>query len=415
MTLRKIFIASTCVFVSSVSAQSADVPLPVAPESVDYVRVCDAFGTGFFYIPGTETCLRLRGRVRAEYRLNNFGTPTSIPQAYGALRNNWSHRAEDATSSMARGYVYFDARTNTEFGLVRAFTEIKVTAESDDAGDTSVSLGKAYVQFGGLTVGRAGSFFDFYTGNTFGTLGQQWSDNGDSWVAAYTAGFGSGVSATLSIEDGSYRRQGLEVAGAANYAAPRSVNYAGNRWPDLVGQLRIDQGWGSAQLMGALHEVRFADASARGVIGWAVGAGATLNMSSILEGANLTLQGVFSDGALKYTSVNLPSIAYDAVYNPANDKTYTGQAWSLSGGAYLPWTNTVSTSLDASFVNVDEKIGFTKYSLQRWNVGGNLVWEPVTGLQLGSELEYRSTNVNREDLITSYDEMVATFRVQRSF
>ncbi|WP_206064828.1 porin [Nitratireductor mangrovi] len=45
--------------------------LPVAAwsdeEAVDYVRVCDAFGTGFYYIPGTETCLRIGGRIRAEF------------------------------------------------------------------------------------------------------------------------------------------------------------------------------------------------------------------------------------------------------------------------------------------------------------------------------------------------------------
>lgn len=28
-----------------------------AQEYPDYVRVCDAFGTGFFYIPGTDTCV----------------------------------------------------------------------------------------------------------------------------------------------------------------------------------------------------------------------------------------------------------------------------------------------------------------------------------------------------------------------
>ena len=35
--------------------------------AVEYVRVCSTYGAGFFYIPGTETCLRIGGRVRAEY------------------------------------------------------------------------------------------------------------------------------------------------------------------------------------------------------------------------------------------------------------------------------------------------------------------------------------------------------------
>ena len=29
----------------------------------------------------------------------------------------------------------------------------------------------------------------------------------------------------------------------------------GQRIPDLVGNLRVDQAWGSAQIMGALHQV----------------------------------------------------------------------------------------------------------------------------------------------------------------
>lgn len=32
-----------------------------AEEPVDYVRICDAYGSGYYYIPGTETCLRIRG------------------------------------------------------------------------------------------------------------------------------------------------------------------------------------------------------------------------------------------------------------------------------------------------------------------------------------------------------------------
>src|SRR5690606_7290094 len=42
------------------AAQAAD--LSVA-EPVDYVRVCDAFGAGYWYIPGTDTCIAIGGEV----------------------------------------------------------------------------------------------------------------------------------------------------------------------------------------------------------------------------------------------------------------------------------------------------------------------------------------------------------------
>lgn len=47
-------------------------------EPIEYVRICDAFGSGFFYIPGTDTCLRVGGYIRGDlvdgpdYRIRGF-------------------------------------------------------------------------------------------------------------------------------------------------------------------------------------------------------------------------------------------------------------------------------------------------------------------------------------------------------
>src|SRR3954464_1296280 len=52
-------------------AQAADLPVKkTAP--VEYVRVCTAYGAGFFYIPGTDTCLRVGGRARFEYEFRSY-------------------------------------------------------------------------------------------------------------------------------------------------------------------------------------------------------------------------------------------------------------------------------------------------------------------------------------------------------
>ena len=63
MNLKSLLFGSAAVLAAGTGAQAAD--LPVA-EPVEYVRICDAFGTGFYYIPGTDTCLRISGRVRVE-------------------------------------------------------------------------------------------------------------------------------------------------------------------------------------------------------------------------------------------------------------------------------------------------------------------------------------------------------------
>ncbi len=34
---------------------------------VEYVKVCETYGAGFYYIPGTDTCIRLGGRVRTDF------------------------------------------------------------------------------------------------------------------------------------------------------------------------------------------------------------------------------------------------------------------------------------------------------------------------------------------------------------
>ncbi|TYL22958.1 porin, partial [Streptococcus pyogenes] len=46
------------------SAYAADPTVIAEPEPAEFVNICDVYGVGFFYIPGTETCLRLSGYVR---------------------------------------------------------------------------------------------------------------------------------------------------------------------------------------------------------------------------------------------------------------------------------------------------------------------------------------------------------------
>ena len=60
MKLKTLLLSSAAAFAVVGGAQAAD--LSVA-EPVDYVKVCDAFGAGYWYIPGTDTCLKIGGLV----------------------------------------------------------------------------------------------------------------------------------------------------------------------------------------------------------------------------------------------------------------------------------------------------------------------------------------------------------------
>ncbi|HZH52421.1 MAG TPA: porin, partial [Microvirga sp.] len=58
--VKSLVLGSVTGFAAVVSAQAADLPVKKAAP-VEYVRVCSTYGAGFFYIPGTETCLRVGG------------------------------------------------------------------------------------------------------------------------------------------------------------------------------------------------------------------------------------------------------------------------------------------------------------------------------------------------------------------
>src|SRR5665647_54685 len=108
----------------------------------------------------------------------------------------------------------------------------------------------AFIQFAGFTAGSTASFFEFdgqgYSNITpFVTSSQA---GGGIGVFAYTAQFGNGLSATIAAEDPTVRRS--SILNAFGTAA-----YGGRRWPDVVANLRVDQAWGSAQIMGAIHDV----------------------------------------------------------------------------------------------------------------------------------------------------------------
>ena len=370
---------------AATGASAAD--LPVAPEPVDYVKVCDAYGARFFYIPGTDTCLRVGGRVRAQYTLNNMANDNT---------DGFGGRDADNYSMIGRGYLYLDSRTSTEFGLLRTYAEFQGTSGG------SVVADKAFIQWGGLTAGYATSFFDFFTGQSYiGPVTRNWSDQTTDLIA-YTAAFGNGFSATVSLEEGGYREVDSASAG---------VQYGGQYLPDLVANLRVDQGWGSAQLSAALHDVRSNNvAHAAGVdseLGWAVQGGVIINLPMLSSSSNIAFQAAYADGALAYLGVADNSIYYDLAAVSGNGKTSDG--WNVGAGIYHQM-GAIGVSLDGSYLDVD--LAGTNNDVTRWAIDGSVKWAPVSGLDMGLAVGYANTDI---DNVSDVDELKAAFRIQRTF
>ncbi|MBG6162211.1 hypothetical protein IWQ54_001867 [Labrenzia sp. EL_195] len=375
-------------------ANAAD--LPVAPEPIDYVRICDAYGSRFYYIPGTETCLRVRGRVRTEFRVRNFGE----------AENSWGNRDSDGYQWRSRGYLYLDARTQTEFGTLRGFIEMYMQQTNESAG---YSIDNAYIQWGGLLAGLTNSNFDFFTGYSFNAQVESYSDQSLNQVA-YTYAFGNGFNATIALEDRSDREASIGLNGG-------TLGYGGTRVPDAIGVLGVSQGWGEAQIMGALHQVypnsvyNGTTGGSEDKLGWAVGAGVEIEFGGFANGGSIALQGVYTDGASAYGSTGWDSRITDAVWD--GNSTETTKTWNVFGGVSLGLTETVELNVEGGYHNVDA--GTSAYDFRQWSVTSNLVWEPVSGLIIGPELQYRDIDYSAASGLNDTYQLYGTFRMQRSF
>jgi len=137
--------------------------------------------------------------------------------------------------------------------------------------------------------------------------------------------------------------------------------YGGQQIGDTVANLRVDQAWGSAQVMGALHEVNAtyyslttataASAPAVGnghpsdAWGWAAGAGVKILTPFVSQGDYLQTQFNVTQGALRYI-FNTPNTNYGAT----NGSLQT--LGVLSDGVYggtLASGNTTSVQLTSAW------------------------------------------------------------------
>src|SRR5215207_97808 len=394
---KSLFLGSVAGLAAVAGAQAADLPAKKAA-AVEYVRVCSTYGAGFFYIPGTETCLRVGGRVRAEFQ---YLEPTD--------------GEDDAIGFRARGRLNIDARTATAYGLLRTFVRFEMTRDTGVYGfsSTSANVDQAFIQFGGLTAGRTVSFFmnSDLPNDNWGTL--RFYDAPTVNVFAYTFSFGNGFSATIAAEEGSY--------------ATSLFTEAGQTMPDVVANLKYAGTWGSAQLGGALHQLRsdtlFGTEYPDSTLGWAVTAQGSVNLPMLAEGDALWIAATYADGALGYLGFdpdvgvgNASSTVVDA-YIGADGDIDTGRGWSIAGGLNHYWTPTIRQNIFGSYARVEYSANAPALAndFNEWRAGSNLIWSPVSGLDIGVEVLY--SNLDPRGIVGNDDDDAweGRLRVQRDF
>ncbi len=308
------------------------------------MKICSLYGVGFYYVPGTDMCLKLGGWARYE---QGYGYNSSFTTEF--FNNNLNNRSTNDNNWRVKGVISVDARDQTPFGTVRSYVAIGTSNNNTGSGDAGVYIPRWFIQWAGWTFGNATSFYDFYSigANQYGFITAS-SDTGDGgWnVLGYTWQFGNGVSATLSaeVQHKTYienQNTGFLVFRAADAT---SVNYRGHDYPDLVANIHVDQAWGSAQIMGALHQVSasyYSDPSRGGAIdewgghpgdkmGFAVGGGMTLKLPMLGQGDNLTFEADYTQGALRYT--NNTAVIFDFAKYDGDTVGYGKNADAVYGG-----------------------------------------------------------------------------------
>lgn len=257
----------------------------VIPTKAPVAFTCDRYGPGFYGIPGVpgmSGCLKVGGYIRAQgaWGASGDGIPTGADVMAG--QGVQTRTSFNDSNYHARAAVSLDARLPTAWGDLRGYARLGAeiitpfgttfpTNGSPYAPNAPVLFwDRGYIQYVGATIGKTRSFFDLF-GLTDGYLtygNPRASGDTDLYgvlLAGYTARFGNGFSASVSVEDpNGHNKVGpinFAVAGwglgtlATNQLGGQGINQRGYSVPDIIGNLRVDQSWGYLGVSGAIHQV----------------------------------------------------------------------------------------------------------------------------------------------------------------
>ncbi|MBZ9764621.1 porin [Mesorhizobium sp. CA8] len=237
MNIKSLLLGSAAALIAVSGARAADAVTVAEPEPAEYVKICDVYGAGYFYIPGTETCLRIGGYVRYDIGVGDVGSFDGAKA--------FDHRDGDEQETFYK-QARFTLKTwtgqETELGTLKTYTETRFNfGNHNDYGfrtgagtfnyahNKGVSLNFAWIQLGGLRVGKDESAFDTFVGYAGNVIQDTIVPYGDfdTNVVQYYFDAGNGFSAVVSLEEGSGLKGTID-------------SYV----PHVVGGVKWTQGWG---------------------------------------------------------------------------------------------------------------------------------------------------------------------------
>ena len=395
MNIKSLLIGSAAALVAVSGARAADAIVAAEPEPVEYVRVCDAFGAGYFYIPGTETCLQISGYVRVQ---NDFvGTditngaaftpiiagifPAVAPTATALGRSAAAAAADNSRAAQTtRARVNFSAKSDTEYGVLESYIGMQ-------GNDGAMGVDEVYLAIGGLKMGMFYHWLDSgLAGETDGLYGANTRFN--SIMYSGNAGaFMYGVSMDM-----------YPSAWATNAAAAAAG--AGNEGLGVSGMIGGTFGAVTASLTG-FYDTEVNEGGARFLASAELGAGTLGVQAAWASDANMYIGA--SDFGLT-TNATAFAFAYQEWLVGADYTFQASEKLKLGVGGQYASINA------AGFINAAKpEIG------DIWKVGATADYAVTSGLALKATVNYEVFDGNAVVGNIERDTVSGFIRLQRSF
>jgi hypothetical protein len=338
MKLKSLLLGSAAALLTVGAAQAAD----FGAEPVNYVRVCDAFGPGFYYAPGTDTCIKISGWVRMDI---NIGTQPYV----GVTISQASH------AFAMYNQLQVTAASMTEYGPLIGYLALENGIGGWNGPPPTTGIGQfvtfdaATLQLGPFSAGYAWSsfsnnIFSTYHNAQFAPLG------GNHTIFMQLSWAWEGVGLFIAAED--YRTRDGGTGGG---------NPSTGQVPDIVGGVtfsaagvnaKVSAGWGDRW----------------GVDTWGVHGELGFGLGQL---GNLSVQANYSANADDWACWAVTTCA-------GNLGNFTG----VYAGLSTPWTSQLSSLIAGVWYNGP---GTTfDYS----QIIGQLNFRPVNNFLVGAEVQH---------------------------
>ena len=353
MNIKSLLLGSAAALAVVSGAQAADAVVAAEPEPLEYVRICDAYGAGYFFIPGTETCLKVGGMVRTEGKWYNAYNPAD---RYGTL---WHTRAQ----------LSVDTASDTEYGPLKTNTVYRF--DWQDGGSTTTKLLWANISLAGFTIGKLDSQYNLYTGYAGNVINDDVIYDGPYELNQITYNYdaGNGFTAVISLEDSNSGSGAKGVNGEDS-----SDHYA----PDVVAGAGYKAGNFGFKIVGGYDSI-----VEEGAVKARVDADFGVFKAFVMGGYNTD-----GDKLNKYASSN-----------------GAGPAKGIGWGDWAVWGG-VTVPIDAK-LQANAQVAYTDSKI--FAATANLRWNPVKNLLVQPEVSYTNwDSINQ-------DQWAGVLRFQRSF